>query len=102
MAVADYREIYIDPTFKKLVLENKRGHLKLERHLCVKPFLCCFNLTLMSTLRGRHYLHFTEVTIIPRVTWLHVSEQGFKPVYLISEFALSAILYCFQQKQAPS
>ena len=98
MATVDYREFYIDPTFQKLVLESKTGPLKSERHLCVKPFLCSFNLTLMSTLRGRHYLHFTEVTIISRVTWLHVSEQEFKPVYLISDFALSAILYCFQQE----
>lgn len=43
MAITDYREIYNDPAFKKLALESKRGHLKSEHQLCVKPSLCYFN-----------------------------------------------------------
>lgn len=51
MAVAYYREIYIDPAFKKLVLESTRGHLTSDHHL-----------TLMSMLRSRCCCsHFTEV-----------------------------------------
>lgn len=56
-------------------------------------------LTFMSTRRSGYYKsHFTQVTIIPRVTLLYVSEQGFKPVYLVPDFALSAIPYYFQTK----
>lgn len=40
MAIAYYRMIHIDPTFKKLALESKRGHLKSECHVCVKPSPC--------------------------------------------------------------
>lgn len=72
MDIAYYREIYFDPVFKTLVLESKRGHLKSGLHLCVKSSPYCFQLTVMSTWRGSsyYYPHFTEATVIPRITLL--------------------------------